>query len=140
MAETGPHSSPRWERTRDEVPLLMGRSNTQRDLTAHTTSIRCTPELLGDMTALVWDFGDYQSPVRRAWRELGSTAARNGKWIKDVQESDPFLVPYSIAVTVLQQITDGYVYLDKYLAFMVTLNPVEPETLRKVFKIGRAHV
>ncbi|MCM2413232.1 pPIWI_RE module domain-containing protein [Streptomyces sp. RKAG290] len=111
----------------------MGRSNTQRDLTAHTTSIRCTPELLGDMTALVWDFGDYQSPVRRAWRELGSTAARNGKWIKDVQESDPFLVPYSIAVTVLQQITDGYVYLDKYLAFMVTLNPVEPETLRKVF-------
>ncbi|HEU5119199.1 MAG TPA: hypothetical protein VFT74_21595, partial [Isosphaeraceae bacterium] len=111
----------------------MGRSNTQRDLTAHTTSIRCTPELLDGMTALVWDFGDYHSPIRTAWRDLGSTASKNAKWIKDVQESDPFLVPYSIAVTVLQQITDGYVYLDKYLAFMVTLNPVEPDALRTVF-------
>ncbi|WP_277438942.1 DUF3962 domain-containing protein [Streptomyces sp. SPB162] len=85
------------------------------------------------MTALVWDFGDYHSPIRRAWRELGSTAARNGKRTRDGQESDPFLIPYSIAVTVLQQITDGYVHLDKYMAFMVTLNPVEPEILRKVF-------
>lgn len=111
----------------------MGRSSTQRDLTAHTTSIRCTPELLDGMTALVWDFGDYHAPIRTAWRELGSTAAQNGKWIKGVQDPDPFLVPYSIAVTVLQQITDGYVYLDKYLAFMVTLNPVEPDILRAVF-------
>ncbi|MFD8283491.1 RNaseH domain-containing protein [Streptomyces solisilvae] len=111
----------------------MGRSSTQRDLTAHTTSIRCTTQLLDGMTALVWDFGDYHSPTRRAWRDLGSTAAQNGKWIKGVQESDPFLVPYSIAVTVLQQITDGYVHLDKHLAFMVTLNPVEPGILRKVF-------
>ncbi|MFI7356075.1 RNaseH domain-containing protein [Streptomyces avidinii] len=111
----------------------MGRSSTQRDLTAHTTSIRCTKELLDGMTALVWDFGDYNSLTRRAWRDLGSTATKNSKWIKDVQEADPFLVPYSIAVTVLQQITDGYVYLDKYLAFMVTLNPVEPATLRAVF-------
>lgn len=111
----------------------MGRSNTQRDLTAHTTSIRCTKELLDGMTALVWDFGDYNSQTRRAWRELGSTAIQNSKWIKGVQEADPFLVPYSIAVTVLQQITDGYVHLDKYLGFMVTLNPVEPATLRTVF-------
>lgn len=111
----------------------MGRSSTQRDLTAHTTSIRCTKELLAGMTALVWDFGDYHSPTRGAWRALGSTAAQNSKSIKGVPDDDPFLVPYSIAVTVLQQITDGYVYLDKKLAFMVTLNPVDSATLRTVF-------
>ena len=111
----------------------MGRSSTQRDLTAHTTSIRCTKELLDGMTALVWDFGDSNSATRSAWRELGSKAAQNGKWIKNVQDADPFLVPYSIAVTVLQQITDGYVHLDKYLAYMVTLNPVEPDVLKTVF-------
>lgn len=111
----------------------MARSSTQRDLTAHTTSIKCTRELLDGMTALVWDFGDYNSPTRRAWKDLGSTAARNSKPIKGVQEADPFLVPYSIAVTVLQQITDGYVHLDRYLQFMVTLNPVEPATLKAVF-------
>ncbi|GHH96233.1 hypothetical protein GCM10017779_66900 [Streptomyces capillispiralis] len=111
----------------------MGRSNNQRDLTARTTSIRCTRELLHGMTAMVWNFGDYHSPTRKAWRDLRGTAAQNSKWIKNEQESDPFLVPYSIAVTVLQQITDGYVYLDKHLAFMVTLNPVRPEILRDVF-------
>lgn len=111
----------------------MGRSSTQRDLTAHTTAIRCTPELLEGMTALVWEFGDKQSPVRTAWWELGRTAAQNSKPIKGARDSDPFLVPYSIVVTVLQQITDGYVHLDKYLRFMVTLHPVEPETLNTVF-------
>ncbi|MET8160387.1 RNaseH domain-containing protein [Sphaerisporangium sp. NPDC005289] len=85
------------------------------------------------MTALVWDFGDYHSPTRRAWRDLGSLAARNQKRINGEREADPFLIPYSIAVTVLQQITDGYVYLDKSLAFMVTLNPVEPAILKTVF-------
>ena len=112
----------------------MGRINTQqRDLTAHTASVKCTRELLDGMTALVWDFGDWNSPIRSAWRNLGSVATQNSKWIKDVREEDPFLVPYSIVVTVLQQITDGYVYLDKYLDFMVTLNPVEPATLKEVF-------
>ncbi|MEU9315779.1 RNaseH domain-containing protein [Streptomyces sp. NPDC048295] len=111
----------------------MGRRSTQRDLTAHTTSIKCTPQLLDGMTALVWDFGDYHSPTRRAWRDLGSTATRNSKRIAGVQDSDPFLIPYSIAVTVLQQITDGYVYLDRNLAFMVTLSPVEPGVLKNVF-------
>ena len=98
-------------------------SSTQQEKIAHTLSLRCTRQLLDGMTAVVWNFGDNQSLTRRKWDELNDKA-KEGLKRKDVPEA-PTLIPYSIAITVLQQITDGYVYLDKYLQFMVALEPID---------------
>ncbi|MFJ2777562.1 RNaseH domain-containing protein [Kitasatospora sp. NPDC087315] len=108
----------------------MGRRATERDLTAHTTAIHCTTDLLKGMEALVWEFDD---DTRNEWRGLQKTARANAKAIRDQREEDVFLVPYSIVVTVLQQLTDGYVHLDKYLRYMVSLTEIPPKTLAKVF-------
>lgn len=101
-----------------------------RDLTAHTTCIQCDAALLADMTAEVHVFSE---SAQQAWKRLGkkaSAASRPGAG----REEDVFLVPYSIVVTVLRQITDGYVYLDRNLQFLVTLKPVDQDTLHEVFR------
>ncbi|GAA1018932.1 hypothetical protein Aple_025280 [Acrocarpospora pleiomorpha] len=108
----------------------MGRRATARDLTAHTTAIHCTPKLLDGMSAVVWEF---DKDTQNAWRALGDIARKNKKAIRGEREEDVFLIPYSIVVTVLQQYTDGYVYLDRGLRFMVTLAEVQPKILKKVF-------
>lgn len=101
-----------------------------RDLTAYTTCIQCDATLLADMTAEVHVFGE---DAQQAWKRLDrqTKAARRPAPGRD---EDVFLIPYSIVVTVLRQITDGYVYLDSGLRFLVTLNPVDQATLRDVFR------
>jgi hypothetical protein len=85
------------------------------------------------MTAMVWDFGDSQSLARRAWDDLRETARKNSRRKTDA-DAVPTLIPYSTAVTVLQQLTDGYVYVDEFLRFMVSLQPIPPATLHTVFR------
>ncbi|MEW1913993.1 RNaseH domain-containing protein [Kitasatospora sp. NPDC085895] len=101
-----------------------------RDLTAPTTTILCTEALLKGMTAQVWEFSEI---TQQTWKGLEGQARDARKQAQKGDDRDLFLLPYSIVVNVLQQITDGYVYLDKYLRFMVALDDIEPKALRKVF-------
>lgn len=109
----------------------MGKSKFRdRDLTAHTTCIQADAALLADMTAEVHVFSE---SAQQAWKRLGKKAYAVSRPAAG-REEDVFLVPYSIVVTVLRQITDGYVYLDRNLQFLVTLKTVEQDTLREVFR------
>ncbi|MCX5215598.1 DUF3962 domain-containing protein [Kitasatospora sp. NBC_00240] len=101
-----------------------------RDLTAPTTTILCTKDLLDGMTAKVWEFSE---SIQHLWKELGAQARAARKQATRGDERDLFLLPYSIVVNVLQQITDGYVHLDKNLRFMVALDDIEPKALQRAF-------
>ena len=101
-----------------------------RDLTAHTTCIQCDATLLAGMTAEVRLFDE---GAQQAWKRLGKKAWAASRPSAG-REEDVFLIPKSIVVTVLRQITDGYVYLDSKLQFLVTLKPVDQGTLRDVFR------
>ncbi|MEU1287693.1 RNaseH domain-containing protein [Kitasatospora sp. NPDC005856] len=102
----------------------------RRDLTAPTTTILCTPALLDGMTAEVWEFDEI---TQHAWKALEQQARDERRSAPKGADRNRFLLPYSIVANVLQQLTDGYVHLDRYLRFMVALAPVEPKSLRKVF-------
>ncbi|GLF95259.1 RNaseH domain-containing protein [Streptomyces yaizuensis] len=82
------------------------------------------------MEATVWEFS---CETQDAWRDLGKTATAKRKETRGEGNEDVFLLPYSIAATVLQQYSDGYVHLDRSMRFMVSLNNIPADTLKKVF-------
>jgi hypothetical protein len=109
----------------------MAPRTTSGKLTAHTLAFRCVEPMLDDMDAWVWEFHD---DVRDEWAVLGQVAGRTKKALRNAGgEPDYFLIPYSIVTTVLKQLTGGYVYIDRKLRFMVTLEKVEADTLQTVF-------
>ncbi|MGD3111324.1 RNaseH domain-containing protein [Streptomyces sp. YGL11-2] len=109
----------------------MAPRTTSRDLTAHTLAFHCTEQILDGMHAHVWEFSD---DTQEAWRTLGETVKKTKKSMKEVgKEEDYFLIPYSIVTTVLKQLTGGYVYLDRKLRYMVTLEPVDADDLQTIF-------
>ncbi|AJE81753.1 hypothetical protein SLNWT_1377 [Streptomyces albus] len=82
----------------------------------NTLTLRCTPALLEGQKVHLRIFAKAE---RDAWYNL----------IGDDNKS----LPYSTAVTYLKFKTGGYVYLDKYLEYLVSLEPISDDTLRHVF-------
>ncbi|WP_144312023.1 RNaseH domain-containing protein [Actinopolyspora erythraea] len=82
----------------------------------------------------MWEFDD---EVGRAWQNL-RTSARKSSFLKKTEGDGGADIPYSIATTVLTQLTGGYVHLDRQMRFLVALSrtpedAIPAKTLRRVF-------
>ncbi|MFJ2034146.1 RNaseH domain-containing protein [Streptosporangium sp. NPDC087985] len=83
-------------------------------------TLRCTPELVQGQKVYVRNFS---RSVRDEWEKLrgdGDDEKRN--------------LPYSTAITYLKIKTGGYVHLDRGLGFLVSLEKIDDDTLRRVFR------
>ncbi|WP_219519383.1 pPIWI_RE module domain-containing protein [Nonomuraea ceibae] len=83
-------------------------------------TLRCTPELVQGQKVYVRIF---PRNVRDEWEKLqgdGDDEKKN--------------LPYSTALTYLKFKTGGYVHLDRYLDFLVSLEKIDDDTLRHVFR------
>ncbi|MDT0613608.1 RNaseH domain-containing protein [Streptomyces lancefieldiae] len=93
----------------------------------HTLAYRCTPALVGDATVHVRQL---DTETAKLWATFtGQCRKRFGK-----EEAQ---APYTIATTVLQVITGGYVYFEPKGAapFLVSRQPIDSDLLCKAFTL-----
>ncbi|MEU6442475.1 RNaseH domain-containing protein [Streptomyces sp. NPDC047046] len=93
----------------------------------HALAYRCTPALVGDATA----------HVRRLDME---TAKLWGTFTNQCRKrfgKEEAQAPYSIATTVLQVVTGGYVHFEPYgmAPFLVSQQPIDSDLLSKIFTL-----
>lgn len=93
---------------------------------ANSLAVRCTPELVGDSTVHVRQF-DY--PTRNAWWALK----------REIKGEGPEQLPYSIAITALRALTDGYVHLDPGFQYLVSRKPIQDKLLLRLFTYVTAY-
>ncbi|MGW7337616.1 RNaseH domain-containing protein [Streptomyces sp. NPDC054808] len=94
-----------------------------------TLTLRCTPELVQGQKVYVRLF---PRSVRDEWEKLkgGGDDEQKSQQHPDEKKN----LPYSTALTYLKFKTGGYVHLDRYLNFLVSLEKIDDETLRHVFR------
>ncbi|MFG2698022.1 RNaseH domain-containing protein [Kitasatospora sp. NPDC048407] len=85
-----------------------------------TLTLRCTPELVQGQKVYVRIF---PQSVRDEWEK-----------VKGDGDDEQKNLPYSTAITYLKFKTGGYVHLDQYLNFLVSLEKIDDDTLRHVFR------
>ncbi|MFJ2195318.1 RNaseH domain-containing protein [Streptomyces violaceusniger] len=93
----------------------------------HTLAYRCTPDLVGDETVHVRQL---DAETGKLWNTFsGQCRKRFGK-----EEAQ---APYTIATTVLQVITGGYVHFEPkgVSPFLVSRHPIDSDLLRKAFTL-----
>ncbi|MFE7570402.1 pPIWI_RE module domain-containing protein [Streptomyces sp. NPDC057539] len=94
-----------------------------------TLTLRCTPELVQGQKVYVRIF---PRSVRDEWEKLKGDGGDEQKGQQHPNEKKN--LPYSTALTYLKFKTGGYVHLDRYLNFLVSLEKIDDETLRHVFR------
>ncbi|WP_443048030.1 RNaseH domain-containing protein [Streptomyces sp. NBC_00252] len=85
-----------------------------------TLTLRCTPALVQGQKVYVRNF---PRSVRDEWEKLKGDG-------DDEQKN----LPYSTAITYLKFKTGGYVHLDRYLNYLVSLEKIDDDMLRHVFR------
>lgn len=93
----------------------------------NTLAYRCTPQLVGDATVCVRDLDEETVSLWRSFKQQCEKRFRKA-------EAQP---PYTIATTVLQVVTGGYVHFDPNAkpAFLVSQKPIDSNLLRKIFTL-----
>lgn len=94
-----------------------------------TLTLRCTPELVQDQKVYVRIF---PRSVRDEWEKLKGDGDDEQKNLQNSDEKKN--LPYSTALTYLKFKTGGYVHLDRYLNFLVSLEKIDDDILRHIFR------